>query len=83
MVNTPDEQRHLAEMEMLYGPEHPHSDFRRGEQITFRSADTGLLVTDTIDWVAAAREVRGRRVPPRYIIGLSVVFLSEVIVSGD
>ncbi len=51
------------ELEAIYGPLAPHSEFQRGEPISYRD-DNGVPKTGTILWVRAAeRIVEGGKEP--------------------
>jgi hypothetical protein len=58
---TLDEQ-----LEDLYGPLAPFSDFKKGDHITYTSE--GQTCTGTILWVATATRIAGRDIPVQYIV---------------
>lgn len=51
----------------IYGPEASDSKHKRGEKISYRSAEGGIC-SGTILWITAPRDVRGRELPLRYIV---------------
>src|SRR6266566_7908018 len=58
---TLDEQ-----LEDLYGPLAPFSDFKKGDHITYTSE--GRTCTGVVLWVATATRIAGRDIPVQYIV---------------
>jgi hypothetical protein len=76
------------DLEATYGPAAPFSEHKRGEHITYTSAE-GAPGAGTIVWVCATATVGGTYMGIRYIVetdepggfGLDVVWPADVLAS--
>lgn len=64
------EQNEIAELEATYGPLATHSEYKRGEIVTYRD-ELGAVKQGEILWVCPAGNIVGRHVPMQYIIAAS------------
>jgi hypothetical protein len=67
------------ELETLYGPQAPYSEYKRGDRITFIQAHTTF--TGVIIWVgASADEVLGQQLPIHYVVAADQIEDTPLII---